>query len=140
LCVFYGAHAATHSPIAAAGRVPRVDLIAKVGAATMIDETSDIPETTASDCKAIVLPSVLDLLAADALRSRLVAAVGDRVPFVVAAGDVVRMSTPCAQVLLAAARTAETAGISVRIDNASEDFIDALDDLGLRGTFEKWMS
>ena len=140
LCVFYGAHAATHPPIASAGRVSRIDPIARAGIATMADETSDTPETTVPGSKAIVLPSVLDLLAADSLRARLVAAVGERAPIVLAAGDVERMSTPCAQVLLAAARTAEMAGISMHIDNASRGFIDALDDLGLRGTFEKWMS
>jgi len=49
------------------------------------------------------------------------------------------MSTPCAQVLLAAGRAAVSMGISFRIMNASTVFRTALADLGLERAFSDWI-
>jgi hypothetical protein len=79
-----------------------------------------------------MLPQVLDLTQATPLRDGLL---GKR-PVVLDAGSVERMSTPCAQVLLAAGRQG---GDSFRIINASAVFRAALVDLGLQTEFSKWM-
>jgi len=87
----------------------------------------------------LALPSVMDLLAADPLRARLLEAIAARAPIVLMAGDVERLSTPCIQVLLAGARWAKAAGVSLRIDGAPADFRGAIEDLGLIGEFEQWL-
>jgi chemotaxis protein CheX len=84
------------------------------------------------------LPQILDLTAAKPLRDRLEALLSGRA-VIVDAGAVERMSTPCAQVLLAAARTASSAEVSFRSINASAVFRTALDDLSLNSEFTKWM-
>jgi anti-anti-sigma regulatory factor len=84
------------------------------------------------------LPQVLDLTAANALRDNLAALLDGRTVVLDAAG-VERMSTPCAQVLLAAGRTAGPGGAAFRILGASAVFRAALADLGLQAEFSKWM-
>lgn len=84
------------------------------------------------------LPSVLGLTEAQNLRDRMVALLGDR-PLLLDASAVERMSTPCAQILLAAGRAADVAGFSFQIIDASEVFRTALADLGLQAEFKKWM-
>ncbi len=56
------------------------------------------------------------------------------------ASDVDRMSTPCVQVLLAAGRLADSEGRRFTIKNASQSFLAALEDFGLRSTFSKWVA
>jgi anti-anti-sigma regulatory factor len=84
------------------------------------------------------LPQILDLTEAKPLRERLAALAGDPSP-AVDAGAVQRLSTPCAQVLLATGRAVASAGASFRIVNASAVFRAALADLGLQPEFSKWM-
>lgn len=55
------------------------------------------------------------------------------------AGDVERMSTPSVQVILAAGRAADAAGIDFKIVNASDAFRNGLQDLGLQAEFKNWM-
>lgn len=55
------------------------------------------------------------------------------------AAAVERMSTPSAQVLLAAGRAAAAAGTEFQIVNASEVFRAALADLGLQAEFKNWV-
>jgi len=85
------------------------------------------------------LPDVLDLTQAQGLRDGLAALMADG-SLVLDAGAVERMSTPCIQVLLAAARTADAAHIRFSITNPSPAFRTALADLGLQADFSSWMS
>jgi anti-anti-sigma regulatory factor len=87
---------------------------------------------------AFALPAILDITKAQELRGHMV----DRLnvgPLVVDASAVDRVSTPCIQVLLAAARSADGAGTSFRIADASEALRAALVDLGLQTVFKHWM-
>ncbi|WP_311982466.1 STAS domain-containing protein [Bradyrhizobium japonicum] len=84
------------------------------------------------------LPSQLDLTSArklkDDIGSRLAAGA-----VVVDAGAVDRLSTPCVQVLVAAALAAASANVPFRIANASEVFRAAVVELGLETQFRNWM-
>ncbi len=84
------------------------------------------------------LPVVLGLTEAQSLRDTMVALLSGG-SLLLDASAVERMSTPCAQVLLAAGRAAGLAGSSFRIVDASEAFQAALADLGLKAEFKKWM-
>jgi len=86
----------------------------------------------------IVLPQILDFAQAQVLRDTLIGLPGTAA-LVLDASAVERMSTPCAQVLLAAGRTAESTGTSLKILNASEVFTSALAELGLQPEFSKWV-
>jgi chemotaxis protein CheX len=83
------------------------------------------------------LPQVLDLTQAQNLRDTMAARLGSG-PLVLDASAVERMSTPCAQVLLAAGRAADLAGSPFRIINSSDVFQTALIDLGLEAEFKNW--
>jgi anti-anti-sigma regulatory factor len=78
------------------------------------------------------LPQILDLIAAKPLRDSLLS----KPVVILDASEVERMSTPCAQVLLAAG---QAAGASFRIINPSAAFRSAIADLGLRQAFSGWM-
>jgi anti-anti-sigma regulatory factor len=85
-----------------------------------------------------MLAEVLDLAQATSLRDVMATLLrGDAV--ILDAGAVERMSTPCAQVLLAAARAAESAGLRFTISNASAAFQTAFADLGLQSEFDEWI-
>jgi chemotaxis protein CheX len=84
------------------------------------------------------LSQVLDLTQAQNLRDTMVARLSDG-RLVLDASAVERMSTPCAQVLLAAGRAADLANSAYQITNASEVFRTALADLGLEAEFNNWM-
>ena len=84
------------------------------------------------------LPQVLDLTQAQNLRDTMTALLSDG-PLLLNASAVERMSTPCAQVLLAAGRSAGVAGTSFQIASPSDVFRAALADLGLQAEFMNWM-
>jgi chemotaxis protein CheX len=85
-----------------------------------------------------LLPQMLDLVQATHLRDDMVRLVDmDRI--LLDAGEVERMSTPCAQILLATARAAQSARKSFKIRNASETFRTAIADLGLEAEFSNWI-
>ena len=86
----------------------------------------------------IKLPQVLDLTQAQSLRDAMEARLNDG-PLVLDASAVERMSTPCAQVLLAAGRAADLAGCPFQIIAPSDAFLAALADLGLPAEFKNWM-
>lgn len=90
------------------------------------------------DTGVTALPQILDLTAANALRDNLAARLAGR-SVILDAASVERMSTPCAQVLLAAGRAAGPNAASFRILGASAVFRAALADLGLQAEFSKWM-
>lgn len=85
-----------------------------------------------------MLPQTLDLTWAKSLRETLAELLVEK-SVLIDAGAVERMSTPCAQVLLAAGRTAASTRTPFRILNASAVFRAALADLGLQPEFSKWM-
>ena len=107
-----------------------------------IDRDSPYPDAAlfgelASD-GVTVLPQLLDLVQAQPLRDRM-AALLNRGAVTLDAAAVERMSTPCIQVLLATARSADAAGMSFVVRNASAPFLTALADLGLQPEFSKWI-
>jgi chemotaxis protein CheX len=91
-----------------------------------------------ANCDPYGLPQILDLTQARGLRDRLIALLATST-VVLDASVVERMSTPCAQVLLAAGRAAEAADARFQIVNASHVFRAALADLGLQSEFGNWM-
>uniref|UniRef100_Q07SE1 MlaB-like STAS domain-containing protein n=1 Tax=Rhodopseudomonas palustris (strain BisA53) TaxID=316055 RepID=Q07SE1_RHOP5 len=84
------------------------------------------------------LPQLLDIVQAKDLCDSLIFLIAQG-PVRLDASDVERMSTPSAQVMLAAGRAADAAGIDFKIVDASEVFRNGLQDLGLRAEFTKWM-
>jgi chemotaxis protein CheX len=89
------------------------------------------------------LPQVLDLAQAKQLRDDLAGLLARGAAQGAAeldAGDVERMSTPAAQLLLAAGRAADAAGVGFKIVNTSDAFRNGLLDLGLHNEFKHWMS
>jgi chemotaxis protein CheX len=84
------------------------------------------------------LPQVLDLTEARSLRDDMMALLRSGA-IMLDAGAVERMSTPCAQVLLAAGQAAEAANCQFQIVNASDCFQAAVVDLGLQSQFTNWM-
>jgi anti-anti-sigma regulatory factor len=87
---------------------------------------------------AFALPAILDITKAQELRGHMV----DRLnggAVLVDASAVDRVSMSCIQVLLAAARSADGAGTSFRIANASAALRATLADLGLQAEFKNWM-
>ena len=99
---------------------------------------ADVPSGQDLSAALSKLPQVLDLTQAQSLRDAMAARLGDG-PLVLDASAVERMSTPCAQVLLAAGRTADLAGFPLQIIDPSDVFLAALADLGLQAEFKKWM-
>jgi chemotaxis protein CheX len=99
---------------------------------------ADVPPGQASGDATNKLPQVLDLTEAQNLRDTMTALLGDGA-LVLDASDVERMSTPCAQVLLAIGRAADLAGSPFQIINVSDVFQSALADLGLQAEFKNWM-
>ncbi|NVN84911.1 MAG: STAS domain-containing protein [Rhodopseudomonas sp.] len=81
---------------------------------------------------------MLDLPQAKGLKDDLIRLLAEGA-VVLDAGAVERMSTPSAQVLLAAGRAADAAGLEFQIVNASEVFQTALADLGLQAEFKNWV-
>lgn len=85
------------------------------------------------------LPASLDFTQAQPLRDGLAALLARNPELTLDASAVERMSTPCAQLLLAAGRSISATG-NFRIVNASEHFRTALVDLGLQSEFSQWMA
>jgi anti-anti-sigma regulatory factor len=81
---------------------------------------------------------MLDLVQALHLRDDMLRLAGDDC-ILLDAAVVERMSTPCAQILLAAGRAARASDKSFKITNASEVFRTAIAALGLQADFSNWM-
>jgi anti-anti-sigma regulatory factor len=95
--------------------------------------------TPASEIQSpISLPQLLDIVQATGLRDDMVRLLAQGA-LTLDAGVVERMSTPSAQVLLAAGRAADAAGSGFQIINASDVFRSALADLGIEAEFRNWM-
>ena len=104
-----------------------------------LDLGANIQPAQGADDAGSLLPQILDFTQAQPLRDSMVVLLsGDTL--LLDASAVERMSTPCAQVLLATGRAAASAGASFKILNASSAFRTALADLGLQPEFGNWMS
>jgi chemotaxis protein CheX len=114
--------------------VPTGDSMNKTG----FDEVGDSAASPAGVCRAHVLPQMLDLVQANHLRDDMIG-LADRDIILLDAEAVERMSTPCVQILLAAARGAQAARKPFKIRNASETFRTAIADLGLEAEFSNWI-
>jgi chemotaxis protein CheX len=100
--------------------------------------SADMPSGLQSGGALNRLPQILDFTQAQNLRDTVAALLGDGA-LVLDASAVERMSTPCAQVLLATGHAADSAGTSFEIRDASEVFRAALADLGLQTESKNWM-
>jgi len=87
---------------------------------------------------AIVLPSVLDLAAAQALKTTLCEHFLCRTQVVLNGRNVERVGTPVLQVLLAASRSVASDGGSFKLLQPSHALRSALCDLGLSGELARW--
>jgi chemotaxis protein CheX len=79
----------------------------------------------------LVLPSLLDLTAAETLCRSFLERLSAFDSIVIEGAEVDRVSTAAIQVLLAAAEDARSRGISFQLNEPSEALADALSDLGL---------
>lgn len=86
-------------------------------------------------CPPLLLQSVLDLQHATPLQVELSKLLATALPIVVDGSQVERISTPCAQILLAALNAARSQGLSLELRSPSPSLADALTDLGLRQFF-----
>jgi anti-anti-sigma regulatory factor len=84
------------------------------------------------------LPQVLDIVQAKDLCDSLISLISQG-PVLLDASDVERMSTPAAQVILAAGRAAAASGVDFKITKASDAFRNGLQDLGLQHEFKNWV-
>jgi anti-anti-sigma regulatory factor len=82
-----------------------------------------------------VLPSVLDLTAAEPLCLSLLERLSVADSMMVVGTEVERVSTAAIQVLLAAAADARARGVAFRLEAPSETLVSALQDLGLAANF-----
>lgn len=80
---------------------------------------------------ALALPAAMDLTTAAELKQMLLAAVDSAKPIVVDAANVQRITTPCFQVLVAAARDMQKTGGSMKIVNVPDVFREPAQTLGL---------
>ena len=86
----------------------------------------------------VTLPSVLDMAAADELLSTLHKAVYRGRPVEIDCSEVTIMSTPCAQILLAAGKELSRSDQVMSLSQSSEEFDRAMTDLGLADHLESW--
>jgi chemotaxis protein CheX len=101
---------------------------------------SDMPRRRSSPNDEAVLPleASLDLVAAMRLREQTSEAIARSTSVVIDASAVERITTPCVQVLVAAARTAAAEGRTFTVGGASGAFEAAFLDLGLGELYQTW--
>lgn len=110
-------------------------LMSSQAASELDSAPAGVGQTTAA---AHVLAQMLDLTQAHHLRDDMMR-LSAEAAVVLDASAVERMSTPCAQILLATARGAAAANKTFKITQASEIFRTAIADLGLQAEFSNWM-
>ena len=89
------------------------------------------------ESSAIYLDADLDLTAAAALKKQLLGAVEQGALVHVDASSVERITTPCAQVLVAAARSLSNQGGGLVVKSPSEPFVSAFSELGLNEVMQQ---
>ena len=98
-------------------------------------ETTLTPDAQDADIGgALSLPASIGLAELDALHVALTSRIASDVAVIVDASDVDRASTPCIQLLVAAAAAARASGLAFEIANVPAKFHGAIADLGLCGT------
>lgn len=93
---------------------------------------------TNEDGAELELPSVLDMRAAEPLKTKLLEALALQQPLAIKADAVDRMSTPCIQVLIAAATAMQGTEMPFKLTGPSDAFIDAFNELGLFPVLKQW--
>ncbi|NVK18304.1 MAG: STAS domain-containing protein [Methylocystaceae bacterium] len=89
--------------------------------------------------KAIIrLQPILDMSASDDLLESLRSCIPAHKKMVLDAGDVERVSTPCIQVLLAAAKKMKQVGGQFSIENVTPKFEQSMRELGLSEYLNSW--
>lgn len=86
----------------------------------------------------MTLPAILDASAAEDLLAALHKAVYRGRPVEIDCSDVSRMSTHCAQILLAADLDLSRVDLNMAVRGCSEEFGTAMADLGLSEKLESW--
>ena len=99
---------------------------------------NEIQISTTDSGAQIDLPGVLDMRAASGLKAALQQAVSGGQPLTVKASTVERLSTPCAQVLIAGQQAMVAANLGFKLSEPSDPFIDAFNDLGLFPVLKQW--
>ena len=94
--------------------------------------------TTRKGTSRIDLGSVLDIRAAEPLKEVLRKAISKGKPLTLDVGSVERMSTPCIQVLIAAATVMKEAGAVFTLAGPSDAFIESFNELGLFPVLKQW--
>ena len=97
-----------------------------------------IPVHTRGGTTRLSLPATLDISAADDLHSALRKAVYRGRPVEIDCSQVSRLSTACAQILLAADLGLSQVDLRMTVRDCSEEFEYALSDLGLYEKLESW--
>lgn len=98
----------------------------------------DLKLTTRGKTATLALPEILDLSAAEPLKTALEKALAGGRSFKLNAKNVERLSTPCIQILIAAERAMKDAGISFTLTNPSDAFIETFNDLGVFSHLKQW--
>lgn len=93
---------------------------------------------TTDDGAEIELASVMDMRAAEPLKTTMLEALAAQRPLSIKADAVDRMSTPCIQVLIAAATAMQRTEMPFKLTGPSDAFIDAFNDLGLFPVLKQW--
>ena len=94
--------------------------------------------TTRKGTSRIDLGSVLDIRAAEPLKEVLRKALSKGKPLTLDAGSIERMSTPCIQVLIAAAAVMKQAEAVFTLARPSDAFIESFNELGLFPVLKQW--
>ena len=95
--------------------------------------------TRADDTVTVTLPPVLDIMAVSELRDTLQEVLAMEQGDVALNGRAVeRASTPCVQIMLAAARSAQERGIAFYWSEPSQILERAFADLGLSDAYQSW--
>lgn len=98
----------------------------------------DLKLESSDDASRLDLPPVMDIAVAGELHGALRQAAERGMPLTINAESVERMSTPCAQVLLAAANTMTRSNMAFTLASPSDGFIEAFSDLGLFPVLKQW--
>ena len=94
--------------------------------------------TTRKGTSRINLGPVLDIRAAEPLKDVLRKALSKGKPLAVDAASIERMSTPCIQILIAAAAALKEADTNFTLMSPSDAFIDSFNELGLFPVHKQW--
>jgi len=99
-------------------------------------EQFEITETDAG--YNLTLAPILDFGTAKSLRAYLLGLLPLGKSIALDASQVERMSTPCVQVILAAAKSFEEKNIDFSLSKPTQTFVNAFDDLGLFSVLLNW--